>query len=58
MSEINYKAITERIMECSFDKLSEWEQEFFTSIVEREYDLTEKQKDKIRQINRKILSGR
>lgn len=55
MTEINYEAIVEALCEGYSDKFNEWESSFMESMrLWRDYSkLSDSQKEKIRQINRK-----
>lgn len=53
---MNHKKIVERIIETSQDKLNTWELDFISDMHQQEYPFTDGQKEKILQINRKVLS--
>lgn len=50
---MNYRSIIDNIVN-SQDKLNDWEIEFISSVYQQNYEFTEKQKEIILKINRKI----
>ena len=59
MNELNYESIIERIINCHYEQLNAWEQGFmdniFDNVFSKKNTLTQKQREKILDINSKIL---
>ena len=57
----DYEAIIERVYEHNYSQLNTWESKFIADIYEKKcldnLELSQVQKDKILQINRKVLKG-
>ena len=62
MNELDYISIIKRIVNFHQEKLTDWELEFISSVYDNNvlkgYNLSDKQKEVIIKINRKMLEGR
>ena len=62
MNEVDYISIIKRIVNFNQEKLTDWELEFISSVYDNNvlkgYNLSDKQKEIIIKINRKVLTER
>lgn len=62
MNEVDYISIIKRIINFNQEKLTDWELEFISSVYDNNvlkgYNLSDKQKEIIIKINRKMLTER
>lgn len=62
MNQPDYISIIKRIVNFHQEKLTDWELEFISSIYDKNvlkgYNLSDKQKEVVIKINRKMLEGR
>lgn len=62
MNEVDHVSIIKRIVNFNQEKLTDWELEFISSVYDNNvlkgYNLSDKQKEIIIKINRKVLTER